>query len=270
MIKIVSTGSTISSTEFREKKRRAKRRRASLVGGGVLLILILFTVLMHWNKLRVKVVEVHGALVTGEAPVISLTASHLQGAYFWLWPKDSILLYPKKAIVSDLMAKFPRFGSASVSLSGLSTLEVLVSEREPFALYCSEECLFVDDTGFIFDKAPTFSDGVYVVYHLPTTDLTLGHSVLERDSFINVNQFINDLKTLGLVVREASLVDNIVTFTLDSGASLSWRLNSSADEIFGNLSAFLKTQGPGFWQTVATVDLGTPNKVFYSFKTKSE
>lgn len=273
MPKLVSTGRTISTTEYQERKRRARRRKLILVGALVAAVLAGAVIILRLGALRIKEVVVEGALATSPAAVQALASERLAGNYLFLLPRESIFLYPRGGIERAVTAAFPRFGAVSVSLHGLSTLFIEVSEREPFAIFCAETCFFLDEGGFIFDKAPSFSEDVYVVYHAEGVAPALGESLLTRESFANVARFVNFFSAMKLVPREVFLKGDAATLSLSSGAEVLWRARDEAEKLEENLKAFLESDAlkseTRFWERAATVDLRTPNKVFYTFKTES-
>lgn len=271
-MKIVSTGSTISSPEFQRKKYHARRRRLVFASAAAFCLLVGAILILRMESLRIASVEVSGALVTGASPVEATVREVISGNYFWLIPRSSAVLYPGSALKETLLERFPRLASIAISLDDLRKLKVEVLEREPFALYCADgACYFLDESGFVFDTAPTFSDGVYFVYaaDIPL-ESPLGRELLPPERFRTLSSLVKDLERLGLEPRTLETGSDSERLVLASGAVILWSAKSDPALVYSNLESFLNNEAiksrKDFWQRVATVDLRTENKVFYTFK----
>ncbi|MEK7148244.1 MAG: hypothetical protein AAB758_03010, partial [Patescibacteria group bacterium] len=190
-MKIVSSGGTISTDTYLERKRRARRQRLTFLFSSLLILIILIAAISRLDRFRIQDISATGANVIGAGTVTEFSRNVIDGYYFWLVPRDNALVYPRGELRNALLKKIPRFSSVSLSLAGLNKLDVEVVEREPFALYCGESsttensiCYFLDNTGFIFDLAPAFSDGVYFVYASRTPiDSPMGKQFLPPEEF---------------------------------------------------------------------------------------
>lgn len=272
-MRIISTGKTLASTEFHEKKRRVTQRRRIFWGVGILILLIIFIMVSRLEKLRVSNVVVIGAIVTGEEIVSNTVLELIDGYYLFLIPRDNIFLYPRRKVERALGELFPRFSSIEISFKDLKSLSVEVVEREPFALYCADIalCWFLDDLGFIFDLAPTFSDGVYFLYTTSLNlDFPLAQSLLPRSEFLALNKFIDNLKTLRLNPVSLQIDQTIFNLTLEGGAHILWKREWEFDRLFGNLRSFLASPviraEQNFLEKVAELDLRTEDRVFWKLK----
>ncbi len=274
-MKIVSKGNTISTPEFRTKKMKARRKRTTLLGGAAALILVGIIALLHLESLRIHTVTVTGAAATGAETIETLVREKIAGSYLWLFPKNSTFLYPHGAIEAEILTTFPRLSVATVSLDGFSALRVEVTERQPFALSCAETCAFLDESGFIFDEAPMFSDGVYFIYRDKRSEpARLGAPLLPPDVFKNVAAFVRKIANLNIMPVSLTVGENYNELLLAAGGVLVWRGEADVAGVYADLAAFLGSEAiraeKDFWSRVAQVDLRTPNKVFYTFKEREE
>lgn len=273
-MKIVSTGSTLASPEFHQKKQKARRRRRVVYSVLFLILLIALVLASRMEGLRIGAISVSGSDVISPDLVIAVAEDQLRGYYLWIVPKDNALLYPKGALKEMLFRKFPRFSSVALSLEGTEALQISVAEREPFAIYCQGEdnpCYFLDETGFIFDIAPTFSEGVYFVYQVqePIPE-PLTHSFLPEAQFRQLVNFVERLPEVGLEPLSLLMSADGFELNLRSGGRVLWQRAGDLERIFSNLESFLMSptiKGDGdFLSRVAVLDLRTEDKVFYSFK----
>ncbi len=277
-MKIVSTGKTLSTTEYYRKKIRARRKRWLAFGLVVILFLVILVFLSRLEYFQIKEVKIVGAQVVSTETVQDVIRDVISGKYLWFVPKSNAIIFPEGLVESILLRKFPRLSSIDLSLEGLERLVASVVEREPFALYCEalapsevEGCYFLDESGFIFDEAPIFSEGVYLVYsyETPLTD-PLGREFLPREVFKGLEAFINSFSSLGFEPVAVVVGERDLAVSTSRGAKLLIRRGGNLGLTLSNLEAFLKDESiqaqADFLERVTELDLRTENKVFYKFK----
>jgi hypothetical protein len=106
----------------------------------------------------------------------------LSGEYIGLISRANVLFYPRKQIEEEIMAKFDEAAMVKVDSVDRHTVRVSIKEKDPAGLLCPtlpdfngndilldnpSSCYFVDESGFIFKKAPSFSGDVYSRYYVP-------------------------------------------------------------------------------------------------------
>lgn len=273
-MKIVSTGATLASPGFLEKKQKARRKRR-IISSAVLAVLVVSLIVgSRLESLRIRNISVVGAQVIPQDDVARIAEELLAEEYFWLVPKDNALVYPQESIRERLYRQFPRFNSIALSVAGFETLEIGVTEREPFALYCARgatPCYFMDESGFVFDAAPTFSEGVYLTYSedVPPAE-PLGSQFLNAEDFRVLADFIAHFPKLGL--EPVSLRKDGESFDLEfkSGVRILWSQNHETERVASNLESFLNSPDiksqEDFLEKVAELDLRTEDKVFFRFR----
>lgn len=274
-MKIVSRGNTISTTEYLAKKQKARRKRLSIYAGLLLALLILLILLSRVEKFRIHEVSVSGTEVANKEAVSATVQETLSGYYFWLVPKNNFLVYPNGKIIQVLADKFPRLSHIEVSLDGSQAVVVNAVEREPFALYCvaveSSTCYFLDKEGFVFDFAPSFSAGVYFTYTKDGFTDPLGDPLLSTpEEFQTLSAFIAGFPNLGLDASSLQIKEDEYSLNLQNGGKILWPRDVDLAHIFSNLESFLKSpeikSQADFLNKIATLDLRTENKVFYTFR----
>jgi hypothetical protein len=274
MPQIVSTGRTISTTEFLEKRQKARRKRWLIYSIVLLALLIGLVLVSRLDNLRINEVSVVGASVIPKDDVVRVARDVMSEKYLWLVPKDNSLVYPEEAVREMLFRKFPRFNSVGLSVSGLQSLEISVTEREPSALYCLKDttpCYFMDESGFIFDYAPTFSEGVYLIYsEVSPSAEPLGTQFLPVEEFHLLARFVSSLSILGLEPLSIEKGEADFSLALKSGARLRWSRGHDINRVSSNLESFLHSPAikgqADFLERVVELDLRTEDKVFYRFQ----
>ncbi|MBX4206472.1 hypothetical protein KW784_01670 [Candidatus Parcubacteria bacterium] len=270
-MKIVSTGRTISTTEYLAKKVKARRKRLWIACGAFLVLIIMTLFALRMKSLQIAEVKVEGAAGVAPSQVEEAAREFVAGSYLWLVPKTNVFFYPRAGLERELLRRFPRMSSAAASLEGLHILRVSAGERKPYALYCGEECYFMDDTGFIFDTAPQFSDGVYLAYSSDAPlESPLGKQFVPEAEFRGLSAFAERLEALGAEPRSLRFSGTEGRVSLAGRGAILFARGADMGSLASGLESFLASEPiraeGNFWQKLATLDMRTENKVFYSFK----
>lgn len=279
MVRIVSTGKTLSSPEYHQKKKERRKRKLIIWSAVVILVVVAVVMGTRIGELHISEVRVEGAQVVTSEEISRNVLETLRGRYLWLIPKANAALLPRTQVRKNLEQEFPRLRSISLSLDGRQALAVTVTERKPFALYCpsvekpkdASACFFLDENGFIFDEAPAFSGAVYFVYasEAPLTS-PKGTFFLETERFQELSTFVAALSRLGFEPLVLKVGEKEATLTVSSGAKVVWNLKDDSALLYSNLESLLATEeikkDAKFLERVRVLDLRTPNKVFYRFQ----
>jgi len=154
------------------KARRRRRRARSLFYLGLLAVLLLAggAALSHASFLRITSIEIDGTKTVPQSAIEQQVWEKLRGSYFYVFPRNNILLYPQKGIEQSLRSAYGEFKSVEARAKDFHTLAVSVIEREPKAIWCPSggsglsECFLMDDEGVSYTRAPELSKQEYVEY----------------------------------------------------------------------------------------------------------
>lgn len=245
-MKLVGSKGAVRSVEFHKKKEFERKLRSLLYTILIVAILVGPIYLLRSKKLLVESIEISGQQVTEKEEIERVVRVGLVGYYFKLIPKASALFYPKDIIELSLEESIPRLASVNVSRSGFKSLKVEVSEREPHALYCSnidteETCYFIDKTGYIYSEAPSFTDGVYLVYESdPVIESPIAKNFLSQVEFERINDFILGLKKLELKPKKLLYKNGDYYLELLSDTEVRWSADQDLKKVLVDLESFLK------------------------------
>ncbi len=203
----------LRSPRIKELRRRHRKRNL----GVLILFLTSFIVfalglslLLRIKGLQLNEVKITGNKIINKEEIEELVNGELDGNYLFLFPKRNSLIYPRVQIYNKLILSFPRIENLFIYTEKLKTLKLEIEERAGHCLYCGaevpetkeevgENCYFVDQEGYIFDKAPYFSGDIYFKYYkkLENEDLDpSGLTLLPKEEFKKLNNFVKRIREL--------------------------------------------------------------------------
>ena len=275
---------------FTTERIRVERRKQFLLTWALLLFLVLSCVfllsqLSHLKELSIDRVSIRGTMTVSRTEIFNLVAPHLEGSYLRLFSKRNVLLVRTHEIEKELETLYPRFEKVNVSRRGFDVLVVNVRERDPFGIWCddSNDCYFLDRTGFVYAPAPTFVSGTTFVRYgggMTSSSTPAGSRFVFEEEFKTLNTLFDDLEEKNLHTSRADLKDKslelLVRPDITSGIgevatfSLFLTASSTYTQALSDLSVILES--PDFKLDVPDlafldyIDLRYGNKVFYKKK----
>lgn len=187
--------------ETPKRIRRRRQRRSIKIVASVLIFL--FTTLglffiVNNERLLISSIEITNNDVVKTEHLRDIVEEEISGKYFFLFARKNALFLPRKSIEKKILNKHKRVESIHINLVGLNTLNLNITERVPYALWCGEKqskeienftvtdsCFFIDRTGFVFDKAPGFSRYVYFTIYSPLDKAIKNNTNCPKGSFIS-------------------------------------------------------------------------------------
>ena len=198
--------------EDMKRKRNAYVLRLSILI--TILVISIISALAYFSndrRMTVHTVEVKGTRIINVSDIEQAVKEDLFGKYVYIFARANTLIYPHDKIQRELVRDFPRIETINVSRVGWNKIRVSITERAGEFLYCGsqipeqennkgENCYFVNNEGYIFDKAPYFSGDIYFKYYLslPNDAQTqLGVNMLAPDRFHEMTRFVDKITLLG-------------------------------------------------------------------------
>lgn len=276
----------------KRNQQRAQRRRLFKIYFWLFFYTSIFSgliLLSHWSRFEVSQSVIQGEQATSADVVSQRVIAILEGNHFYLLSKRNLWLLPRREIKQSILDQIPLIGEVEIDIKRIAQknhLIITVSERRPVALWCRfKECYFIDQTGFVFSPAPTFSDNVLLKIYSQGSSNPLKSRPLARSDFVLLIEAGEILPTVlaEAGILKAEVAKAVVTAdqdyefhiiqVLDSGRQ-EWKLLFDSRDDFtrlvSNLQAALITDG--FQQDylqkngqLEYIDLRFGNKVFYKF-----
>lgn len=259
---------------------------------GIILFIILFTSSSYiFNRYRFQIhsIEVSGEQAVDENTVKQIVQEKISGKYLFLFKKSNKLFFPRVAIKKQIQSEIPRIDTINIK-SLNEVLTISITERSGEYLYCAEgltegekilndTCYFMDNTSFVFSKAPYFSDNVYfkIYAYVNEPDNVLGKKVFEDKYLERIIIFKNNLEKIGIVPIAINVTEEGNDFlTLESrgGVNAPRILIKRADNLenaFSDLFTFMQDEKinkeiNSKYKNLDYINLRFGNKIYYKFR----
>ena len=250
-----------------------------------LLVLTGLSFLSKWEKLNIDNIEVTGNKIIETKMIEEIAKEKISGSYFGIFPKTNFLLYPKRKIAKELEDKFKRLKDISLNVRNLKILEIALSEREGLYTYCGavfpepdngNKCYFLDNEGYIFDEAPSFSEGIYLKFYGRIDKENPAGSYFFQSLFKKLIFFKEtlekmDIKPVVFYLEEGGDIKVFLASSSQTGPELIFKKDSDFEKVLENLQSVLSTEPlqakwKSKYSSLLYIDLRFGNKVYYKFK----
>lgn len=275
---------------FRPSNFARKRRRRYLGYGAFLLLIsvaciVLLSYLSHKPSVSIQEVTVSGNTLTPLDTVLTSAQRVLSGSYWGLFSKRNIFLVPHTELRSVLINGFPAIESVEFDRSEALSLHLVITEREPSALWCRREevkdtsvvggdCYFVDATGFVFAASSDLSGPAYIQFFGGVASSTpIGEHLFTPDRFKEISFFLKSLQSAGLIPVSFS-IESVAggapdfTLRLTSGVRFLISGTRSLDSTLDNIITVLtdpdiSVRREQFLKSIEYIDFRFGNKIYY-------
>lgn len=168
----------INSPRLRAKKR--KRFFVFVIIFFLIIIMLIggFFYLLQVDFFKIQGVSVRGVKVINENDIRVEAEKMLAETYFGI-SRNNVLIYPKSRIKEKIVEVFSVAKSTFLEIED-KQLVITITEKKPEALWCREECFFVDDTGVVYKKSPALEGDVFIsFYEKNQSTLNLGTKIID-------------------------------------------------------------------------------------------
>ena len=264
---------------------RLRRRKRRVIVSGILSIFVLLVFLIAvgvtWLPfIRIQAVKVSGEKTIPESEITRVAEAELMGGYLHLFAKNNIFLYPRTDIRRALLTKLPTLADVGVQASNFQTVSVVVTERQPAALWCGEvlasssSCFLIDQVGLVFAPAVVYSGDAYQKFYGQTNGDILPQQYLDQEKFRSLSALTDAIQKKQHVRVRAIAVDvaGDVRVVFDSGFALIFSLSANNGDVFDRLQLALMAD-PFTTHTLSDfeyLDLRFGDKLYYKLKTVSK
>lgn len=275
-------------------KMKQKRRKRFVYLSIIFFILIIIIIISAGyfssdHRVTINNIEINGTKIIDPEDIEQIIKKNLEGKYFFIFSKSNFLVFPHQKIYNDLIKEFPRIKNLSITKRGTNTIRIEITERAGSYLYCGaiipevktdigENCYFVNDDGYIFDKAPYFSGDVYFKYYLSLSgkeNSPLGEQMMKEDRFHKVTRFVDGVRSIGFdpiyLVIEKDNLESLFIKTNSIPHEIIFKEEDDLGVILGNLKVAMEQKEFSDeinkkYDKLEYIDLRFKNKVLYKFE----
>jgi hypothetical protein len=235
------------------------------------------------KALKIQKIIIQGNITLGKEDLSKSVFEFLDGKQVKVLPKDNILFFSKDGVENYLLSNFLRIKQVSIDRDLPNTLLVKIQERNSTVLFCESEddkkCAFVDEDGFVFEKAPFFSGNIFVKFfderQLGTTQSNLAQipfQLTETEKFKNLIGFMDFLEREGGKIKDTDVLkivlkdEGLYEIHAEEGWCLLLKDGETFDTAKENFVLVYENKLKDYLNSLEYVDLRLENKVFYKFK----
>jgi len=258
---------TIRSTgSMKKRKSKKKWRLVPFLFFALLCIGILFYGIYYFTNLerwQITLVQSEGNSTVKGADIIEVAEGELEGRYLWLIPRRFLYMYPKENI-EEAVKQIDKVKTVTSGRNGNSVV-VKIEEFVPYALWCHEDCWFMDNEGVAFVKAPNLEGASLIRFvNVAASPEKLAVFAPEQE-MLYIRLWVNYLdKKYDWVVDKVEKDGNEVTFHLRGDGYIKTSQQSKPTTGMKNLETILNSEefahlDPSDFDYI---DLRYKNKVF--------
>jgi cell division septal protein FtsQ len=188
---------------------------------------------------------------------------------------NNMLIWPA-ALPSSTVATIPQLAGITIAKNYfLHTITVTVTERQPFAIWCTmpdDACVWFDNQGIAFEPTLDTQGGAIIVVHdytavngqRPQQKIALDEPVLPEEFLPNLISIVTVLQQSGVSVQDVALNDlsqQEIDVTTTAGAKLYFSLRFPSNEDLGVLQSLMAK--PGGLSKLQYIDFTVENRAYY-------
>jgi hypothetical protein len=253
---------------LKERRRKAKQLFIITLAVIAVVMVALCFVLLWQPFMRISDVQVEG--IHGEEITHDLTP-FLEGTYFFIVPKNSIVFYDEESMREHVLAKFPDIAAASITRSGFSSISVETIPRLESFLWCGPsvtlplpKCYSVDALGLVFkertDVTGTTTLSVYVPLVEGNAEQPVRGIISQAGNLPVVMDMASAVQALGPEITQVEVRDDEVDLFTKEGTRITYVIGNEEDALLLAASTFPTLNFRS--GTIAYIDLRFKGKAY--------
>ena len=170
-----------------------------------------------------------------------------------------------------LAQEFPGIESADTEFSDRNALNISIVEKKPMYLWCAGPCYFTDDSGLVYEPAPTFTPGFFVSFSGSTPSGTISDPTDPiRERFASRAEFSKTVSVIAelaaypmhvIGVKYLSLADSTPTLATGVG-DVALSVDQIKDSVIPNAAQLYVLQSQDAQAVAQALDLVLSDKNF--------
>lgn len=262
---------------LRERREAAKQVRTMFVGA--LCLCVLGGVIYGLWRPQLRITDILVSDVRFEESIQVIAQKELSGTYYHIFPRDSFLLFPEKALQSAIAEEHPSIAKITIARTGFDSLMISLESRDTAFWWCglptdagsvSDSCFDADKEGFVFlpheesqdNASSTHMLRVYAVLETAssTHSYPLGSRVLGTENIDDILRFSHTLEALSIPLRSIAIRGDEADVYTEGGTRITYvvgKEREAAEDAKITLPKLNLLDG-----SIQYVDLRFPGKVY--------
>ena len=272
--------SRILYTAGKEKKIRPKYRHRivpfmiTIFLGAVIIGGIFAVQNPRW---QISVVTVRGLRTISELAVHESVGRVLAGSYAWIVPHSFILAVRESTIAAYIQKEFPEIKEIAVHKQFPNRLDIAVTERSLWGIFCSDPagsasstCVAMDASGYAYASSPELTGLLVTRVRGDGADVAVGSSAVDPDTMDRLRILRENLPgAAGSAPVDFQLQRDVpgeIRVAMPEGYSIIFKHDDDFTNAFRVLKKVLEEEIGDKRAKLDYVDLRFGNKVFYKLK----
>lgn len=170
--------------------------------------------IVWYEKFQVKAIEISGNAKTSEQDIQALAFGGAVTKFMGI-PSKSMFLAGKGRVANALLASLPGMETVTVQKKFPNTIALTVKERQPAAIFCGQECFYIDSNGVIFEALGQLPQGFFIIRQsVHKKELLLGQQAVDATTITAVLKIAKSLRdNFQINVKEALVANPLVITT---------------------------------------------------------
>ncbi len=222
--------------------QKKKRKRIIILVLFILFIIALcvgFYIFLRLPFLNIRNINVTGTEALDKDAIKAKAEESLSGTSYLIIPKSNLFLYKKGELQKKLEDEYPRIKDVTLDVRG-NSLNINIVEKKAFALWCSDTCYFMDESGNIFSSAPDFNGTVYKKFYGGIDGDPVGKNLLSKDALSKIKTIYDEFDSYKVVISRIDVVSpKEVKLTSIYGVEFLINLEKDSTETVDNIQTIL-------------------------------
>jgi len=252
----------------KHKKEFGKKIKRDLIIYTLFLFCVLFAIgyFSRYDNFEFKNIEVVGVENDYEEEVKLFVEKIFNSTSFLgLVSRGTPVTYPKGYIKRELLNMFPKINRVSLKSVDDNTLKIVISEKGPYSLWCSDSCYLVDVLGLPFEEVDEqYVDDTLIYVNDDLNTINLGENIVSEKGLSDIKYIIEGVVGHGYVISEFKITDeSFYDVLLDSGTTLKFIPQKDVSVQIENLkTTFSDRNGNTDISMYEYIDLRFENRIY--------
>jgi len=175
-----------------------------------ILILIIFGgifyLIFFYPLFQIKEIEISGNQKIFKENLENFLKEKINQNFLFFSSTKSIFLINFSQIKKELFKNFPQIDEINLKRKFPNSIVLQINEKKPVAIFCKEECFFIDEEGIIFEST-LIEPNFFILKKEIKGEIILGQEVIKKEQISKILEIDSKLKNeLKILTKEILVV----------------------------------------------------------------